>query len=142
MSEVRNKMTTEFTKGSSWLSKAKKRKENRTWLESSFSIALRIRRYLKVNKISQKELAESLSWSPQYINKVLKGKENLTLETIGKLEEATGLTLIEVSQFAQHQKNSKAVRLGVVYNHVELFTGPKQTSVKDSGEVKSMAIAI
>lgn len=104
MSKIRNKITTGFKKESTWLSKAKKRKDNRAWLDISFAIALKIIRYLKSNKISQKELAESLDWSPQYLNKVLKGKENLTLDTICKLQKATGLSLIEVPQITEEIK--------------------------------------
>jgi len=37
--------------------------------------------------------------TPQYINKIVKGKENLTLETIAKIEKALGITLIEVPSF-------------------------------------------
>ena len=95
----KEKITSGFKKESPWLGKAKKRKENRDWLELSFSIALKILRYLRSNKLSQKQLAEVLDWSPQYLNKVLRGKENLTLETICKIERATGLALIQVPKY-------------------------------------------
>jgi hypothetical protein len=65
-------------------------------------IALKILRHLRKEKIMQKALTEKLNWSPQYLNKVLKCSENLTLEipsTRDKLQAATGLTLIEVSKF-------------------------------------------
>jgi transcriptional regulator with XRE-family HTH domain len=65
-------------------------------------IALKILRHLRKEKITQKALAEKLDWSPQYLNKVLKGSENLTLEipsTRDKLQTATGLVLIEVPKF-------------------------------------------
>ena len=96
MSNTRERMTKEFKKESNWLSKAKARRDSRAWREKSFAIAVKVLRYLRTNKISQKDLAKSLEWTPQYLSKILKGKENLTLETICKLQKATGLSLIEV----------------------------------------------
>ena len=46
--------------------------------------------------MSQKKLADKMGVSPQYINKVVKGKENLTLETITKIEQILGIILINV----------------------------------------------
>ena len=40
--------------------------------------------------------------SPQYVSKIVKGKENLSLETIWKIEEALGITLISVSRGVQY----------------------------------------
>lgn len=152
MSKLRNKITTEFKRESNWLSKAKQRRENRAWLEVSFAIALKVIRYLKLNKISQKELAETLGWSPQYLNKVLKGKENLTLETICKLQKATGLSLIEVPKATNQRKYEKpqkkkicnVVRIdSIAYNHTETFTGPKRSShLEDSAVVVPIRKAV
>ena len=49
---------------------------------------------LKESGLSQKELAERMHCSPQYISKLLKGSENLTLETISKLEECLDLDIV------------------------------------------------
>ena len=38
--------------------------------------------------VNQKELAKRMGCTPQYVSKILKGKENLSLETISKIEEA------------------------------------------------------
>ena len=45
--------------------------------------------------ITQKELSERMDCSPQYVSKVLKGSEKLTLETISKLEECLKIDLIK-----------------------------------------------
>jgi plasmid maintenance system antidote protein VapI len=37
--------------------------------------------------------------SAQQINKIVKGKQNLTFETIGKLEDALGISLIEIIDY-------------------------------------------
>ena len=41
--------------------------------------------------LSQKNLAEKMGCSQQYISKVLKGRENLSIATISKIEEALDL---------------------------------------------------
>lgn len=38
--------------------------------------------------VNQKELAQRMGCTPQYVSKILKGKENLSLETISKIEDA------------------------------------------------------
>jgi len=45
-------------------------------------------------------LADKMEVSAQYINKIVKGSENLSLETISKLENALGIQLIEVVGFS------------------------------------------
>ena len=49
---------------------------------------------IKEKGIKQKQLAEMVGVSPQQINKIVKGNENLTLETIAKLENALNIALI------------------------------------------------
>ena len=78
-----------------WREQAQWRRENRHWLRYSGYIALTVLRRLEELKMSQKELAENMKCSPQYVSKLLKGSENLTLETISKLEECLNLDLIK-----------------------------------------------
>ena len=82
-----------------WIEQVKNRQKNEEWTSLSFKIAVQILRHLRFNKISQKSVAEKLNCSPQYFSKLLKGKENLTLETIWKLQRVLGITLIEVVEF-------------------------------------------
>ena len=79
---------------SDWKEKTKYRRENREWLKKSSVIALRVLDALKAQKLSQKDLAERMNISPQQINKIVKGQENLTLETISNLEIALGINII------------------------------------------------
>lgn len=73
------------------------RRRNRQWLRMSQEIALAIRYHLRTSGITQKDLAEKMGVSPSYVGKVLKGQENLTLETIACFQEAVGCSLIEVA---------------------------------------------
>jgi transcriptional regulator with XRE-family HTH domain len=82
---------------SGWHEKVKERVENKAWKDKAFDIALKLIRYARENKITQVRLAEMMNVTPQYINKVFQGKENLTLESICKFETILKITLIEVS---------------------------------------------
>ena len=89
-------------KESGWLEKAKWQEENEDWLDVSFSVALRVASTLSANKKanvypkSQAELAEAMGCSAQYVNKLLRGQENLQIETICKVQRILGIKLIEV----------------------------------------------
>lgn len=96
LESIKQRLFAQSIKDSKWLEQAKWRAENEAWLDISFSIALMIGRWLRANGITQKELAERLGYSPQYVSKILKGSENLTLETITKIEKVLGIKLIEV----------------------------------------------
>ena len=80
---------------SEWKTKAQNRHENREWLKKSAAIAVRVLDALKAQNLSQKELAERMNISPQQISKIVKGQENLTLETISNLEIALGIQIID-----------------------------------------------
>ena len=58
-----------------WISKSKFEIENEEELLACRRIILRIIRYMKDNKMSQKDLAKKLNVSPQYINKLLHGQD-------------------------------------------------------------------
>ena len=81
---------------SPWKEEAIRRNANEEWLSQSFEIAVRVLSILRTKKMTQKELAEKMNVSPQFINKVVKGQENLSLETISKLSCALEIKLIEI----------------------------------------------
>jgi ribosome-binding protein aMBF1 (putative translation factor) len=78
-----------------WLEDAKYRRENRAWSKKATIIALKVLNALKAQGLTQKDLAERMQVSPQQISKIVKGHENLTLETITNLESALGITILE-----------------------------------------------
>jgi len=80
---------------SDWKTKAKYRRENREWLKKSAAIAVQVLDALKAQNLSQKELADRMNISPQQISKIVKGQENLTLETISNLEIALSIQIID-----------------------------------------------
>lgn len=74
------------------------RRESRAWLTYSQDIALALHYYMRVNEMTQRELADKMGVSPVYVVKLLKGGENLTLETICKLQDVLEENLISVAR--------------------------------------------
>ncbi|MGN1236351.1 MAG: helix-turn-helix domain-containing protein [Bacteroidaceae bacterium] len=79
---------------STWREEAEWRRDNWTWLHHSQKIAVKILLQMKVLGLTQKALAEQMNCTQQYISKILKGKENMSLETLSKLENALKINLI------------------------------------------------
>lgn len=83
-------------KTSGWHKDVNERISNKAWQDKAFDIALKVIRHMRNNKISQVRLAEDMGMKAQSLNRILQGKENLTLETICRFESALNITLIEV----------------------------------------------
>ena len=79
---------------SNWREKTEWRRENRDWIRHSQEIALAMLNKMDELKMSQTALAKQLGCSQQYVSKLLKGGENLSLETISKIEKALSITII------------------------------------------------
>lgn len=80
---------------SNWREKTEWRRENRDWIRHSQEIALAMLNKMDELKMSQTALAKQLGCSQQYVSKLLKGGENLSLETISKIEKALSITIIQ-----------------------------------------------
>lgn len=98
--EILNKLTE--GKVSNWHEKAEWRKKNADWLNKSAQIAVSVLEQLRIMEITQKELASAMGVTPQYVNKIVRGNENLTLETICKLESILGFSLVEIKSQPTH----------------------------------------
>ena len=77
---------------------ARFRKENRDWLRMSQEIALCLHYYLRNAGLTQKELADKMGVSAVYVGKLLKGGENLTLETICKIQNVICENIVTVAK--------------------------------------------
>lgn len=84
---------------SNFLSKLEYYRTNKKWLDKSAMIAVNVLEALKTKGLSQKDLAQKMNVSAQQVNKILKGQQNLTFETISKLETALEISLIEIVDF-------------------------------------------
>lgn len=88
-------------------------KTNKAWLKKSMRIAASILKVLREREISQIALAASLNVTPQYVNKILKGNENLTLETISKIEEILGIKLVSIEPYTVQADAVKSIGMPI-----------------------------
>ena len=98
--DVENKLKdlSKNSPNSSWKERKEYSKKNRAWFKKSVDIALKVLDVLDARNMSQAELATKLKVSRQQVSKIVKGQENLTLETISKLEDVLGVTLMVVPE--------------------------------------------
>jgi len=79
---------------SQWKEAAEWRKANRDWLRYSRYIAIRVLSRMEELHLTQTELAQRMGCSQQYVSKIVKGKENLSLESISRIESVLEIDLI------------------------------------------------
>lgn len=80
-----------------WLTEATANQIKTEAAIKAMQIAIHIGNTLEAKGISQKSLAAKLQVSPQYISRLLKGKQNLSLETIAALELALDISLVSIA---------------------------------------------
>lgn len=72
----------------------KENRKNRAMLRESKNIAIKVLMRLDELQWKQKDLAEKLGVSKQQVTKIVSGKENLTLETLVKLQDCLSIPLL------------------------------------------------
>lgn len=80
---------------SKWREQALNRRKGRAWLRHSQAIAMLMLDRMEERRLTQKNVAELLGCSQQYVSKILKGQENLSLETVTKIEAALDIQIIK-----------------------------------------------
>ena len=81
---------------SKWRVKAEFRLKNKEWLRYSQKIALKMINKMERENITQKQLAERMNCTQQYVSKILKGGENLSIETMLKIEKSLQIGIFEM----------------------------------------------
>jgi len=79
---------------SQWRNETEYRRENKTWLRYSQHIALLMQDKMDKMNLTQKELASQMFVSQQYVSKILKGRENFSLETLAKIEDILHINIL------------------------------------------------
>lgn len=79
---------------SKWRENAEWRLENKSWLRYSQHIAMMMLDKMEELGMTQKRLSELMGCSQQYVSKVLKGQENLSLETLAKIERCLQISIL------------------------------------------------
>jgi ribosome-binding protein aMBF1 (putative translation factor) len=77
-----------------WKRQAQEELEAWDWKQYSYMIAIKARRQMGRLQMTQKQLAEAMGCTQQYVSLLLSGNLNMTLETIARLEKALQFTLL------------------------------------------------
>ena len=85
---------------SNWRENAEWRMANKSWLRYSQHIAMLMLDKMEELHMTQKQLSELMGCSQQYISKVLKGQENLSLETLSKIERCLQIQILSINHSA------------------------------------------
>lgn len=96
-SEEYLKALTQPSSSVDWLKVAEELEDNDEWLDKSAKIAFAVLSLLRERQMSKQELADRMGVKAQYVSRIVKGTENLTLETISKLEKALGTSILDVT---------------------------------------------
>lgn len=80
---------------SRWREDAEWRRANRSWLRRSQSVAMKMLDMMDKMKWTQQQVADKLGCSQQYVSRIVKGSENLTLEMLSKIEDEMGIRIFE-----------------------------------------------
>lgn len=72
--------------------------EEKSWFNHSQMIANIMSARMKELGMTQKILAEKMNCTQQYISKILKGHENLSLEVISKIENALDIHFLQMNE--------------------------------------------
>jgi transcriptional regulator with XRE-family HTH domain len=77
-----------------FIEEVKKREKERARLKASFMIGIKVLARLDELGWTQKQLAEAMEVAPQQVNKIVRGKQNLTLDTLVRLQEVLQIPLL------------------------------------------------
>ena len=77
-----------------FLEEAQYVRDNWGWLKYSYAVAIKVKARMEELGWTQKRLSAALGCTQQHVSNLLKGRVNMTLETLSKLEEALSFDLI------------------------------------------------
>lgn len=103
------------------VAKNRDRIKNRAMLRESQNIALKVLDKLEEIRWSQRKLAKEMGVTPQQITKIVKGQENLTLETQTKLQ-----SILKIPILASYYENIEEKSISeVAITATERYIAPK-----------------
>ena len=70
---------------------------NRSWLIRSQAIAMKILDKMQEQRWTQAKVAEMLGCSQQYVSRIVKGGENLSLEMLSRIEDTLGIEVFSAT---------------------------------------------
>ena len=128
-----NQLSKPEGKNAKWKEIAQWNMDHAESIEDFVLIALRIADTIKEQNISQTMLAERLVISPQALTRIMKGRQNLTLQTIRKLEQVLDICLISVHArepgTIRHHVYLQNTEVSYKSNEVTVFSGKMESPV-------------
>ena len=110
-----------------WQEIAQWNRDHAEALEDLTIIASRILQTLKDRGMTQKQLAQKLEVSPQALTKIVKGRQNLTLQTIRKIENVLDIALISINRHPRpmvvHTVRFEHTRINYPGKPLQVFSG-------------------
>lgn len=105
---------------------------NADWLRMSAAIALKIRKILRSQNISQAEFASRMKVTPAQVSKLLSGKVNFELKTISKLQSVLGESIIDIDLSVKPKNEiEQKISTQVVFVYVKSDPICTTTNIKD-----------
>lgn len=96
------------------------RKENGDLYKTSFRIAMKVKRALRMKHMTQVRLSELMGVDTSLVSKYLMGKANMELKTIVKIEKALGINIID--REISPKKKKEVIILSNAFENVETFS--------------------
>lgn len=81
---------------SRWREEAEWRRANKAWLHRSQVVAVKMLARMDEKKWTQQQVAGMLGCSQQYVSRMVKGSENLSLEMLSKIEDVLGIEIFSL----------------------------------------------
>jgi len=81
---------------SRWREEAGWRRANEAWLRRSRLVAIKMMARMDEKKWTQQQVAGMLGCSQQYVFRIVKGSENLSLEMLSKIEDVLGIEIFSL----------------------------------------------
>ena len=82
---------------SKWREKTEWRMKKKLWLCYSQHIAMMMLDQMEKLNINKEQLSKLLGCTQEYVSKILKGQENLTLETMAKIEQCLKIQIFNIN---------------------------------------------
>lgn len=79
---------------SSWINDANFRQENRHWLKHAECMAAKICIALRKHNVSKQQLAYKLLVDVETVNRIVKGRDNMTIQMISEIEQILKIKLL------------------------------------------------
>ena len=123
----------EHTSERGFLEEAQNLRDNWSWLKYSYAVAVKVKGRMEELGWTQNMLAAALGCTQQHISTLLKGRVNMTLETLSKLEDALNFDLIGQTLLKPTRQYRIPPRTPVYLN--DPGPGVRETPVKTSSLV-------